>query len=82
MNNSNNISNNNVVNSRDDKGLTCQDLLNVLQGNNNTNHSKQNKEINKEDSNDNLDYDSEELYKKKKEEEFSLNKDEDDDDED
>lgn len=84
MNDSNNIinSNNNVVNSKDSQGLTCQDLMNVLQGNNNTNYSKQKKETNKEDSNDNLDYDSDELYKKKKKEEFSLNKDEDDDEDD
>lgn len=72
-------STNNIVNAKEENPLTCQDLLNVLQGN-----DEEEKHSIKVNESDNLEYDTEELNKAKneanKEEQFSLNQDEDDED--
>ena len=74
-------SNNNIVNAKEENPLTCQDLLNVLQGNDNKEEEKHSIKVNESD---NLEYDTEELNKARNEanngEHFSLNQDEDDED--
>ena len=77
-------STNNITNAKEEKPLTCQDLLNVLQGNDD--EQEEEKQSIKVHESDNLEYDSEELNKARGEEgkevQFSLNKDDDDDEDD
>lgn len=80
-------STNNVTNAKEEKPITCQDLLNVLQGNDD--EQEEEKHSIKVHESDNLEYDSEELNKAKsemnkegKEVRFSLNQDDDDDEDD
>ena len=80
-------STNNVTNEKEEKPITCQDLLNVLQGNDD--EQEEEKHSIKVHESDNLEYDSEELNKARsemnkegKEVRFSLNKDDDDDEDD
>ncbi len=77
-------STNNITNAKEEKPLTCQDLLNVLQGNDD--EQEEEKHSIKVHESDNLEYDSEELNKARGEEgkevQFSLNKADDDDEDD
>ena len=80
-------STNNVTNAKEEKPITCQDLLNVLQGNDD--EQEEEKHSIKVHESDNLEYDSEELNKERsemnkegKEVRFSLNQDDDDDEDD
>lgn len=79
-------STNNITNAKEENPLTCQDLLNVLQGNDNK--QEEEKHSIKVNESDNLEYDTEELNKARNEanqdkgEQFSLNQDDDDDEDD